>query len=75
MLGIDTEARRWWTLAGACAGLFLPMLDSTVVALALPAIRGDVGASSGGERLPADDRGARRHRWPPRRPGRPQAGS
>ena len=40
--------RKWWTLAGACAGLFLLMLDSTVVALALPQIRGDVGASSEG---------------------------
>ncbi len=48
MLRIDAETRPWWTLAGACAGLFLLMLDSTVVALALPAIRGDVGASSEG---------------------------
>jgi EmrB/QacA subfamily drug resistance transporter len=36
---------KWWTLVGACIGLFILMLDSTVVALALPAIRGDVGAS------------------------------
>ena len=41
-------ARKWWTLAGTCAGLFLLMLDSTVVALALPSIRDDVGASSAG---------------------------
>ncbi|HEU4393434.1 MAG TPA: DHA2 family efflux MFS transporter permease subunit [Solirubrobacterales bacterium] len=40
--------RKWWTLAGACSGLFLLMLDSTVVALALPEIRGDVGASGEG---------------------------
>jgi EmrB/QacA subfamily drug resistance transporter len=40
--------RKWWTLAGACAGLFLLMLGSTVVALALPAIREDVGASAEG---------------------------
>lgn len=40
--------RKWWTLAGACAGLFLLMLDSTVVALALPAIRREVGASAEG---------------------------
>jgi EmrB/QacA subfamily drug resistance transporter len=40
--------RKWWTLAGACAGLFLLMLDSTVVALALPEIRHDVDASSEG---------------------------
>jgi EmrB/QacA subfamily drug resistance transporter len=40
--------RKWWTLAGTCAGLFLLMLDSTVVALALPSIRDDVGATSTG---------------------------
>lgn len=40
--------RKWWTLAGSCCGLFLLMLDSTVVALALPEIRHDVGASSEG---------------------------
>ena len=38
--------RKWWTLAGACAGLFVLMLDSTVVALALPEIRHDVDASA-----------------------------
>ncbi|MBS1864111.1 MAG: MFS transporter [Actinobacteria bacterium] len=37
---------KWWTLVGACFGLFLLMLDSTVVSLALPAIRHDVGATS-----------------------------
>lgn len=40
--------RKWWTLAGACSGLFVLMLDSTVVALALPSIRHDVGASAEG---------------------------
>jgi EmrB/QacA subfamily drug resistance transporter len=40
--------RKWWTLAGTCAGLFLLMLDSTVVALARPSIRHDVGATSAG---------------------------
>jgi EmrB/QacA subfamily drug resistance transporter len=40
--------RPWWTLAGTCSGLFLLMLDSTVVALALPSIRHDVGASAAG---------------------------
>ncbi|MGN6556423.1 MAG: MFS transporter, partial [Solirubrobacterales bacterium] len=47
-MGITDANRKWWTLWGACAGLFLLMLDSTVVALALPAIRHDVGASSEG---------------------------
>jgi len=37
---------KWWTLIGACFGLFLLMLDSTVVTLALPAIRHDVDASA-----------------------------
>jgi EmrB/QacA subfamily drug resistance transporter len=36
---------KWWTLVGACFGLFILMLDSTVVALALPQIRHDVDAS------------------------------
>jgi EmrB/QacA subfamily drug resistance transporter len=39
-------ARKWWTLAGACSGLFVLMLDSTVVALALPSIRDELGASA-----------------------------
>jgi MFS transporter, DHA2 family, methylenomycin A resistance protein len=41
-------SRPWWTLIGACCGLFILMLDSTVVALALPSIRHDVGATSAG---------------------------
>lgn len=40
--------RKWWTLAGSCAGLFLLMLDSTVVALALSEIRHDVNATTEG---------------------------
>jgi EmrB/QacA subfamily drug resistance transporter len=43
---IDDRNRRWWVLAGACAGLFILMLDSTVVALALPSIHDDLGASA-----------------------------
>jgi len=46
--GLTEGNRKWWTLAGACAGLFILMLDSTVVALALPEIRKDVGASAEG---------------------------
>ena len=42
-----TEAnRRWWILTGASTGLFVLMLDSTVVALALPSIRLDLGAAT-----------------------------
>ena len=40
--------RRWWILAGSSVGLFMLMLDSTAIALALPAIRLDLGASSSG---------------------------
>jgi len=41
-------ARRWWILAGASTGLFMLMLDSTAIALALPSIRLDLGSSSSG---------------------------
>ncbi len=37
-----------WILAGACTGLFVLMLDSTVVTLALPAIGSDLDASIDG---------------------------
>ena len=46
MLPIDDRNRPWWALVGACSGLFILMLDSTVVALALPSIREDVGADA-----------------------------
>jgi MFS family permease len=42
---LDDTTRPWWTLVGTCAGLFLLMLDSTVVALALPAMQKDLHAS------------------------------
>jgi MFS family permease len=45
-MGIDEGNRAWWTLVGACSGLFLLMLDSTVVALALTSVRKDLGASA-----------------------------
>jgi EmrB/QacA subfamily drug resistance transporter len=45
---INERTRPWWTLAGACFGLFILMLDSTVVALALSSIRHDVDATSAG---------------------------
>ena len=45
---ITDATRPWWALFGACAGLFVLMLDSTIVTLALPVIREDLGASASG---------------------------
>lgn len=45
MVRITDGNRAWWTLAGTCMGLFMLMLDSTVVTLALPAIQHDLQAS------------------------------
>ncbi len=42
----DGPNRQWWVLVGTCLGLFILMLDSTVVALALPTIRRDLHASA-----------------------------
>ena len=33
------ERRKWWTLAAVSFGLFMIMLDNTVVNVALPAIQ------------------------------------
>ena len=44
-----TEAnRRWWTLGGTCMGLFVLMLDSTVINVALPDIALSLDASTAG---------------------------
>jgi EmrB/QacA subfamily drug resistance transporter len=44
-LGIFSEARhKWWTLAAVSFGLFMIMLDNTVVNVALPSIQRDLGA-------------------------------
>src|SRR5216110_355943 len=37
------ENRRWWTLAAVSFGLFMIMLDNTVVNVALPSMRRDLG--------------------------------
>jgi EmrB/QacA subfamily drug resistance transporter len=42
----DGPNRQWWVLVGTCLGLFILMLDSTVVALALPTIERDLHASA-----------------------------
>ncbi len=38
-----TENRKWWTLAAVSFGLFMIMLDNTVVNVALPSIQSDLG--------------------------------
>ena len=42
------ENRKWWTLAAVTFGLFMIMLDNTVVNVALPAIQSDLGISQSG---------------------------
>src|SRR5438067_5837522 len=37
--------RKWWTLVAVSFGLFMIMLDNTVVNVALPSIRKDLGVS------------------------------
>jgi EmrB/QacA subfamily drug resistance transporter len=41
---MTAENRKWWTLAAVGFGLFMIMLDNTVVNVALPTIQRDVGA-------------------------------
>jgi MFS family permease len=46
--GLTDANRRWWTSAGACMGLFVLMLDSTVINVALPDIARDLDATTAG---------------------------
>jgi EmrB/QacA subfamily drug resistance transporter len=46
--GVSDANRRWWTLAGTCMGLFVLMLDSTVINVALPQIARDLDATTAG---------------------------
>src|SRR5918994_71024 len=39
---LDPETRKWWTLGAVAFGLFMIMLDNTVVNVALPAIAADL---------------------------------
>jgi len=39
------DRRKWWTLAAVAVGLFMIMLDNTVVNVALPTIQRDLGLS------------------------------
>lgn len=45
---VTEQTRSWWILAGAASGLFILMLDSTTLPLALSSIRLELGASSSG---------------------------
>ena len=40
--GLTEANRRWWTLVGTCMGLFVLMLDSTVINIALTPIAHDM---------------------------------
>jgi EmrB/QacA subfamily drug resistance transporter len=40
---LTSEYRKWWTLGAVAFGLFMIMLDNTVVNVALPAIQEDLG--------------------------------
>ena len=46
--GLTEANRRWFTLTGACMGLFVLMLDSTVITVALPDIARDLDATTAG---------------------------
>ena len=39
----SSENRKWWTLGAVAFGLFMIMLDNTVVNVAVPAIQRDLG--------------------------------
>jgi EmrB/QacA subfamily drug resistance transporter len=42
----STENRKWWTLGAVAIGLFMIMLDNTVVNVALPSIQNDLHIST-----------------------------
>src|ERR1700760_2409406 len=42
---LDEKNRKWWTLAAVAFGLFMIMLDNTVVNVALPSIERDLHVS------------------------------
>ena len=44
-LRITEENRKWWTLGAMCLSMFMIMLDSTVVNVALPSIQKDLKTS------------------------------
>ena len=42
---VTSQSRKWWTLGAVAIGLFMIMLDNTVVNVALPSIESDLGIS------------------------------
>jgi EmrB/QacA subfamily drug resistance transporter len=40
---VSEQNRKWWTLGAVAFGLFMVMLDNTIVTVALPTIRRDLG--------------------------------
>src|SRR6478672_2873000 len=42
---VTPENKKWWTLAAVAIGLFMIMLDNTVVNVALPSMRRSLGLS------------------------------
>jgi EmrB/QacA subfamily drug resistance transporter len=44
-MNADHPNRKWWTLGAMCFGLFMIMLDNTVVNIALPSIQHSLNAS------------------------------
>src|ERR1700751_1026706 len=45
---VTPENKKWWTLGAVSVGLFMIMLDNTVVNVALPSIRRSLGMPLGG---------------------------
>ena len=74
------ENKKWWTLVAVSFGLFMIMLDNTVVNVALPSIQKSLRspglrARVGRRRLRADLRGVHAHRRQARRPASAGAAS